>query len=97
MKTNIVKKPFGVLKDGREVTAYTLQSGTSSVTVLDFGGIIHSIVVPDKNGVLTDVALGYDTPQEYLEKGGTIGAICGRFANRIDKGMLTDEGKTYSL
>ncbi len=97
MKTNIVKKPFGVLKDGREVTAYTLQSGTSSVTVLDFGGIIHSIVVPDKNGVLTDVALGYDTPQEYLEKGGTIGAICGRFANRIEKGVLTVEGKTYSL
>lgn len=97
MKTKITKKPFGVLGDGREVTAYTLHSGESFVTVLDFGGIIHSIVVPDKNGKLTDIALGYDTPEEYLQKGGTIGAICGRFANRIAGGKLVVDGKEYDL
>ena len=97
MKTKITKQSFGVLRSGEEVTAYTLVNGYGFVTVLDFGGIIHSIVVPDKDGTPTDVALGYDTPQEYLEKGGTIGAICGRFANRIDQGALTVDGKTYSL
>ena len=97
MKTTITKQPFGILADGRAVTAYTLHSGESAVTVLDFGGIIQSIVVPDKNGTPVDVALGYDTPEEYLQKGGKIGAICGRFANRIAKGKLTVDGKEYDL
>ncbi|MBQ8320179.1 MAG: galactose mutarotase [Clostridia bacterium] len=97
MKTKVTAKPFGILQDGREVTAYTLHSGESYVTVLDLGGIVHSVVVPDQAGALVDVALGYDTPQEYFDKGGSLGVICGRFANRIEKGNLTVDGTTYHL
>ena len=93
MKTKITQKPFGVLPDGREVTAYTLHSGEAYVTVLTLGGILHSIVVPDKNGNMVDVALGYDTPEEYVNNGGSIGVLCGRFANRIQGGRLTVAGK----
>lgn len=94
---NITKKTFDYLKDGRTVSAYTLTDGETSVTVLDFGGIIQSIVVPDKNGNKTDVVLGYDDMAGYLNHGGYIGALIGRFGNRIEKGSLTIDGTKYAL
>ncbi len=87
------KSLFGVI-NGAEVYAYVLENEFLKATILSMGGILQSLVVKGKG---VDVALGYDTPMEYLEKGGTIGAVCGRFANRIRGGRLTVDGVEYSL
>ena len=52
---------FGKTKDGREVLAFTFENGASRATVLNWGGILQSVVVPDKNGKPVDVILGYST------------------------------------
>ncbi len=93
IKTDI----FDKTKDGKEVLVFTLFDGNSYVKILNYGGIIQSLVVPDKDGKLTDVVLGYDTMAEYEENSGCLGALIGRFANRIGKGELTIDGKLYSL
>ena len=63
--TKITKEHFAVL-NGREVYAYTLTEGEMSVRILTYGGILQSVVLPDKNGVKRDVLLGYDTLEGYL-------------------------------
>ncbi len=93
IKTNV----FGKTKEGKEVLCFTLSDGASSVKILNYGGVIQSIVVPDKNGRLTDVVLGYNTVEEYQKNGGYLGALIGRFGNRIDKGKLTIDGTEYQL
>ena len=94
---NITKKAFDTLPDGRTVSAFTLEDNGSFVTILDFGGIIQSIVVPDRNGKMTDVILGYDDMAGYLNNSGYLGALIGRFGNRIDKGSLVIDGVQYAL
>lgn len=93
----ISKKIFGTTKDGREVLAYTLADGESKAVILTYGGILQSLVVPDKSGKPTDVVLGYNTVAEYEENGGYLGALIGRFGNRIGGGKLTIDGKEYQL
>lgn len=62
----ISKKPFGVMPDGREVTQYTLTNARgASVSVINFGGILTNVRVPDRNGVLDDVVLGFDNLASY--------------------------------
>ncbi len=93
----ITSKVFGSTKDGSEVLAFTLQDGESYATILNYGGVIQSIVVPDKNGKLTDVILGYNDMAGYENNGGYLGALIGRFGNRIGEGKLTIDGVTYQL
>ncbi len=95
--TKITKKSFGKTADGRGVSAFTLTDGEYSATILDFGGIIQSLIVPDKNGEKRDVALGYDDVAGYENNGGYLGALIGRFGNRIDKGRFALDGKEYQL
>lgn len=90
--------PFGSLSDGAGVTAARLENASgASVTVLDYGATIQSIVVPDKNGEPVDVALGYDTPAEYARHGGYLGATVGRVGNRIGGAAFSLNGVTYRL
>ncbi len=65
----------------------------------DYGGIITSLKVPDRDGQLADVVLGFDTPQGYLVEPPPpfFGAIIGRYGNRIAKGKFTLDGHTYTL
>ncbi len=93
----ITSSSFGKTKDGREVLAFTFEDGARRATVLNLGGIIQSIVVPDKNGNPTDVILGYNDVAGYEEHGGYLGALIGRFGNRIEKGKLVIDGETYDL
>ncbi len=93
----ITGEVFGKTQDGREVLVFTLSDGEAYAKILNYGGIIQSIVVPDKNGDLTDVVLGYRDVESYENNGGCLGALIGRFGNRIDKGILTIDGKTYQL
>ncbi|MCI6041355.1 MAG: galactose mutarotase [Clostridiales bacterium] len=94
----IEQRPFGVLPDGRQVTEYTMKNTLgASVSVIDFGGIVRSICVPDKDGALADVALGFDTLEGYLADHGCMGDTVGRYGNRIAQGRFTLDGTTYQL
>ncbi len=88
---------FGRTKEGKEVLAFTISDGRSSVTVLNYGALIHRLVVPAKDGRLTDIVLGYRTVKEYEEHSGRMGAVLGRCANRIGGGKFTLDGVTYEL
>ena len=69
----------------------------TGVCVTDLGASVQSIIVPDRNGTLGDVVLGYDTPQEYLDNDGYFGASVGRYANRIANAEFTLNGAVYKL
>lgn len=90
--------PFGTLQDGTPVTLYRL-TGTqnSHVDILDYGATIQSICVPNREGLLTDVVLGYDHVQQYETRDLYFGATVGRHANRIGGGRFSLKGKTYQL
>ena len=94
----ITHEPFGTTKDGKAVTRYILKnSGGMRVSVLSYGCTVQSICVPDKNGELRDVVLGYDTLRDYENGIAFFGAFVGRFANRIKNACFTLNGKTYQL
>jgi aldose 1-epimerase len=96
--SEITRAPFGTLPDGRQVSQYTLRNMNGMVVrILDFGGIITEIHVPDRDGHFADVALGFDTLAPYLEKGPYFGALIGRYGNRIANGRFTLDNKTYHL
>ena len=93
----IVKKPYGVKPDGQAVTLYTMtNSSGASVSVIDFGGIVTSIIVPDRDGSMADVALGCANLEGYLGDHGCMGDTVGRYGNRIAKGRFTLDGVTYT-
>jgi len=96
--TDITQAPFGNLPDGKQVTQYTLKNKTGMmVRILDFGGIINEIHVPDRDGRFADVALGFDTLDPYLTDSPYFGALIGRYGNRIGKGRFVLDGKEYRL
>jgi aldose 1-epimerase len=94
----IETSPFGALPDGREVTLFTLRNTTGvQAKIINYGAIVVSLTVPDRRGQGVDVLLGYDTLSGYLNDKSYIGAVVGRYGNRIAKGRFTLEGKTYQL
>ena len=98
----IRSKPFGVTKQGANVTEYILSNpGGLTVSVLDYGCIIKNIIVPAKNGPV-DVVLGHDTMADYEDDFTSSGSTCcgafvGRYANRIENATFSVGGKTYQL
>ena len=95
---SVTQKPFGVDLIGRQMTLYTMTNKTgASVSVLDFGAHIVSICVPDREGRLSDVCLGFDTLEEYDQKPSFLGATIGRVGNRIGGARFTLNGQTYTL
>lgn len=81
-----------------EIELFKLTNSTgASVLLSSLGAAIVSVVVPDREGNLDDVALGYANPADYLYDGPCAGKIPGRYANRISKGHLNIDGKTYTL
>lgn len=91
-------KEFGKTKDGRIVTSYCMRNESGmSVNVLDFGGTVQSIVVPDRDGKPVDVALGYDDVLSYENGTCYYGGIVGRFANRIGGARFVLDGKEFTL
>lgn len=88
------RAPFGTLPDGRPVEAITLASGEGvSATCINYGATLQSLEMSDRNGQRADVVLGYGSITGYLANRDYIGASVGRFANRIDKGRFTLDGK----
>ena len=77
---------------------YTLTNSHGvEVRAMNYGGIILSVRVPDRKGQMADIALGHDTLEGYIPNPPYLGAIVGRYANRIANGKFTLDGKTYSL
>jgi aldose 1-epimerase len=94
----IQKRTFGKMPSGEEVYEYTLTNTSGmEVSVITYGGIIRTLLVPDKNGTFADVVLGYDHLQGYLESNPYFGALVGRYGNRIAKGQFSLDGETYQL
>lgn len=94
----VTHRPFGVTKDGQSVTEFRLTNRQGAyVELLDYGCTVRSLVLPDAVGKMTDIVLGYDTLREYEERDGCLGAVVGRFANRIGGGKLVIDGQEYLL
>lgn len=96
---SISKQPFGTLPDNSSVDLFTLTNKHGmQVKITNYGGTVTSIQVPDKNGVLGEVNLGFDNLAAYLQKGQPyFGAIIGRYGNRIAKGQFTIDGQIYTV
>ena len=91
-------EPFGKTDRGEAVSVYTLKNAHGvAVRVMDYGGIILSLLVPDRSGRLDDVVLGYDSLAGYLRSSPYFGALIGRYGNRIAHGRFALDGKTYTL
>lgn len=90
-------KDFGELS-GQVIQEYTLTNRQGiSLSAMTYGAAITSIRVPDKNGLIENIVLRYDTLDEYVSYRPYYGATVGRVAGRIDKGKFTLEGKNYQL
>jgi len=90
-------QPFGT-QDGRPITLYTLTNSHGvEVRTMNYGGIILSMRMPNRKGQLADVVLGHDTLEGYVPNPPYIGALIGRYGNRIANGTFTLDGKTYTL
>ena len=89
--------PFGSV-DGQPVNLFTLTNDSGAkVGIIEYGGIVVSLEVPDRDGNLGDVVLGFDTLEEYVADTPYFGAITGRYANRIAKGRFEIDGAAYEL
>ena len=95
--------PFGKTPDGTAVQLFTLTNAKGAkVTITNYGGILTSLLVPDKNGKMGDVVLGFDSVEGYTsdlyeKENPYFGALIGRYGNRIAKGHFKLDGKSYSL
>jgi aldose 1-epimerase len=95
---SISKSDFGVTKDGLKVDLYTLTNANGAVAkITNFGGIVTELWMPDRNGQMEDIVLGFDKVGPYEEVSPYFGALIGRYGNRIGKGKFTLDGKEYTL
>ena len=89
---------FGALPDGTALDLYALTNPNGvEVRVTTYGGIILSILAPDRDGELADVTLGFDTIEGYLGDSPYFGALIGRYGNRIAEGRFSLDGEAYEL
>jgi aldose 1-epimerase len=96
-KSGVHQQDFGT-RDGRPIILYTLTNAHGvEVRAMNYGGIILSLRVPDRKGQLADIVLGHEKAEEYVPNPPYLGAIVGRYANRIANGTFTLDGKTYTL
>lgn len=86
------------MKDMKTVQTFKLTNKLgASVTLCNIGAGIVSVVVPDRNGKMRDVVLGYKNLEDYVGDGPCAGKVPGRFANRINHGQFSIDGKNYQL
>ena len=98
VKPKIEKQSFGMTSNGERVELYTLTNVNGlEARIMTYGGIVVSLKIPDRNGNLGDVVLGYDAPDAYLKNNPYFGAIIGRYGNRIGKATFSLNRKSYAL
>lgn len=88
---------FGRMPDGTQVDQITLKNGDMACRIITYGGAVRSLTVPDRDGAPVDVALGFDTLEAYRTQDKYMGAIVGRYANRIGGAKFTLNGIEYPL
>lgn len=97
-KTSVKKTYYGTLSNGQKADIFTLtNSNGAEIKITNYGGIVTALRVPNKNGVLTDVVLGYNKLNDYVANSPYFGALIGRYGNRIAKGQFKLNNKTYNL
>jgi len=94
----ITQADFGQTTDGKPVVLYTLRNTHGAeADIMNYGGIVQKLIMPDRNGNPGDIVLGYDNLQGYLDKTPYFGALIGRYGNRIGGAQFTLNGQTYTL
>lgn len=101
-KTSVTKQQFGKLPDGTAVEIYTLTDGPYEARIMTYGGVLVSFKVPDKAGKPADVILGFDDAAGFYDmfngpKNAFMGALIGRYGNRIGNATFTLDGKKYEV
>lgn len=90
------KTSFGFMPDGREVFSFIIESANGAkAEILTYGGILNSMIVPDKDGNLRDVLIGFDTLEGHLKYSDYQGMLVGPYANRIAGGKVPVGDKVY--
>ncbi len=97
--TRVTQTPFGSLPDSTPVELFTVTNRQGiELRAMTYGGIIVSLRVPDRQGRIDDIVLGYDSAAEYARNNGPyLGALIGRYGNRIARGRFTLDGAAYTL
>jgi aldose 1-epimerase len=94
----ITRKKFGTMPDSREIEEFHLQNSSGlSANIISYGGIITRLCVPDRNGTLADIVLGFNNLDQYLTGHPYFGCIAGRVAGRLTRGKFSLDGRPYSL
>ena len=94
----VTRATFGTLPDGGAVEQFTLATAHGvEVRAISYGAIITSLRTPDRGGTLGDIVYGYDSLGAYVSDASYVGAVVGRFANRIARARFTLDGRTYTL
>ena len=99
----ITKSSFGTMPDGTPIELYTLRNSKGAeADIMTYGGIVQKLKMPDRNGDIADIVLGFDslngyTSENYLKNCAYFGALIGRYGNRIGGAQFTLDGKTYTL
>jgi aldose 1-epimerase len=94
----VQKTSFGKTLDGRETFIYTLHNKSGmEAQITDYGATLLALLVPDRNGKLADVVLGFDSLITYIKDAPHFGSTMGRYANRIGKAMFELNGVKYTL
>jgi aldose 1-epimerase len=95
---SITKESFGQTPDGQEITLYTLTNPNGiKAKIMNYGATLVSLEMPDRDGSLADITLGFDTLDGYFTEHPYFGVIVGRYANRIGKGRFVLDGVEYKL
>ncbi|MHC4474501.1 MAG: aldose epimerase family protein [Planctomycetota bacterium] len=98
VKMDIQRQTFGKMSDGTEVELYTLTNANGvRARIMTYGAIVVSLEVPDRDGKLGDIVLGFDSLEEYLKDHPYFGCIVGRYGNRIGNATFTLDGVNYQL
>lgn len=93
---SVQREPFGSTRDGRPVDKFTLRRDAMEAEIITYGAALRALRVPDGGGAV-DVALGYDGLSAYEDNGGYVGAVVGRYANRIAAASCLIDGRRIAL
>ena len=96
--SGLMKSDFVSEVEGKPTALYVLKNKNGAeACITNYGGRLVSVMVPDKNGKMTDVVLGYDNIGQYVQSDGNYGALIGRYGNRINQGKFTLDDIEYTL
>ena len=96
--SGLIKSDFKTLLNGDSTDLYVLTNNNGAeVTITNYGGRIVSVMVPNRDGNMKDVVLGFDNIYDYVATNNNFGATIGRYGNRIANGKITVDGVDYQL